>query len=1178
MKRLLSLLVLFVPGLWAQTFYGRIAGTISDSTGGMIPRAAITVKSLDTNIERKVNSDNSGTYDAPLLSAGTYQVTVTAAGMQSEVRRGIRLEVNQTVTIDFTLPVASSVTAVEVVGDLPLLQAETSGVGATLETRTVENFPLIQRDIMGLVRALPGVIAAGGVGDARGGRNVFDSTFSVAGGRNSTNEVLLDGAANTVGDFNGVAIIPPQDSVQEFRIETSSYSAEFGRTGGGTVNVTTKAGTNTYHGSAYYYHQNDALNANSFTNNRFGTARQHLRRHQYGYSAGGPVQLLPIGSRKLYDGKNKTFFFASFEGRRESDPLANVTSIPTALELQGDFSQTKFIGANGGQLITIFNPFSTHLLNGINTRDPFPGNVIPANLLNPIAVAVLKLYPSPNRMGSSVTGRQNYQYSGQKTYARDLQSYRVDQFIGSKQRLFLRYSQQEGNDKSPAGLVNFTNPLTLDDTFQNIALDDTLQVSTHLSNVFRYSFARFHAKQLPVAGTGYDPTTLGLPSYIAGASNLPIFPNFNFGGDYANYSGTNIGSYAYNNQPRDTQGIQDQMVLVHGRQNIKMGAEYRLYRFYPFQVFSPTGTYSFGQSFTQQNPLDSATASQGFGLASFLLGTGNFTFEHAEPLSTYHHYAGAFVQDDWKIRPTLTINLGLRWETETGTAESHDRLTYFDPNAANPLSAANAGPRGAVVFTGHGNPRSIRATNFKNFEPRVGMAWRFAPKFVARAAYGIYFLPVSLEPGLVTTPFGYTISADTLNADYTPKTTLSNPFPGGIPKPNTSKPVLDGSYRLGSNVNTVLRDQPPPYMQEWNVAVERQFSGNTVLSATYYGSRGVHLPIPSMELNQIDPKNLAQGGNYLTGLVQNPFAGFFTSGLLARPTIPREQLLKPYPQFANPNSADAFGGSLLYSRPPVGDSIYHATTIKVERRFSQGFSLTAHYTLSKLLDTGGTGNGAAFTDPSALRDTYNIRLERSLSSFDVTHRAIVTYGYDLPFGRGKKYLNQGGVLDRVVGGWSLFSFHTFQNGLPVAIGGPDLSRIAGASPSRASIVAGIDPSYPASTENANARAYNPQCGCTLPWINPAAFTTTPQFVIPNGPRFLPNVRSGFVRNWDMTANKAFAIRDRLKFTLTAQFFNLLNQVTFAGPGVTTVNSANFGSAGGVSSNTRVIEVGGKIVF
>ena len=621
------------------------------------------------------------------------------------------------------------------------------------------------------------------------------------------------------------------------------------------------------------------------------------------------------------------------------------------------------------------------------------------------------------------------------------------------------------------------------------------------------------------------------------------------------------------------------MVLVHGRQNIKFGAEYRLYRFYPFQVFSPTGSFSFGQSFTQQDPLAGSTPSQGFGLASLLLGTGSFSYEHAEPLTTFHHYVGAFFQDDWKVTSTLTLNLGARWETETGTGEAHDRLSYFDPKAPNPLSVAGVGPGGALVFTGHGNPRSIRATNWHDFEPRIGFAWHPFEKWVMRGGYGIYFLPIGLEPGLVTTPFGYTVSANTLSDNYTPAATLSNPFPDGIPKPATANPVGNGTYRLGSNANIVLRDQAAPYIQEWNYAIEHRLSASSVINVTYVGSRGVHLPIPSEELNQINPAYLANGGSYLTELVPNPYSAYFTTGLLARKTVPREQLLKPFPQFANPGStADAFGGSLNYSRPTVGDSIYHAATIGFQRRFARGLGVSAHYTWSKLLDTGGTGNGAAFTDPSALRDIYNPRLERSLSSFDVPHRFILSYSCDLPFGKGRRYGSHGRWLDTLAGGWSLFGFHTLQSGLPVAVGGPDLSRIAGASPSRASVVAGIDPAYPQAQSIANARAYDPVCNCTKPWFNPAAFTTTPQFAIPNGPRFLPGIRSGFQRGWDLTATKSIPVTERIKLGIQAQFFNLLNNVVFAGPSVTTVNSANFGSATGVSSDPRRIEVGGKITF
>ena len=1160
------LVILLASFACAQTFNARITGTVTDATGSPVPSTTVTVHQIETDLTKTTKTGNSGVYDIPLLLPGTYEVKVEAAGLESKVRREVKLEVNETVTVDFNLKVAAVATVVDVTAEVPMLQTESSGVGSTLETRLVEDYPLIERDVMSLVRAIPGIIANPTVGQAKGSRNVFDSEFSVAGGRSSMNEVLLDGSANTIGDFNGVVVVPPQDSVQEFRVETSSYSAEFGRSGGGTVNIVTKAGTNQYNGTAYYYHQNDAFNANSFTNNRNGIPRPFLRRHQYGYSLGGPVWI-----PKLYNGKSKTFFFSSFEGRRESNPIDQLTSVPTAAQVAGDFSHT-FVLVNGQpQLIQIFNPDTSTVTNGVRSRQPFNNNMIPKSSLNSIALAALAYYPAPNLPGSSVTGLFNYRYHATRRYSHDVISNRVDQYIGSSHRIFFRFNVQENLDKSPTTIVRFVDSDSTWDHFKNFGLDDTWQLTTHLNNVFRYSYTRFRANLISNT-LGFDPTTLGLPNYFRDSANILFFPNFSITGPFPSLGGT-----AYNNQPRDTQGFQDNVVYIHGRHNLKTGAEYRLLRFYPFQVFNPTGGFSFSSNYTQSDQLGATSPTQGYGLASLLLGFGGFSFEHVEPLSAYHHYVGAYVQDDWKVNSRLTLNLGLRWEIETGTGESHNRLSYFDPNATNP-----AGGRGALLFTGGGNPGTLRATNWLNFGPRVGFAYRPFDKWVLRGGYGIFYLPIGLEPTLTTTPFNYTLTADNLNPDYTPKVTLSNPFPAGLPKPNSANPVNNGSYQLGTNANIVLRDQPPEYMQEWNFAMSRQLARTTVITLTYNGSRGVHLPIPSLELNQISAGYLAQGGSFLTQLVANPYVGKISSGLLSLANIPREQLLKPFPTFANPSTANAFGGSLNYSRPPVGDSIYHAVTVQFERRFTRGLSVDAHYTFSKLIDVGGVGNGAAFTDPSALRDIYNTRLERSLGSFDVPHRLVVIYALDLPFGRGKMFGKTlfGGPKwsERIVGGWQLTGVHTLQSGFPVNIGGTDLSRLAGASPSRASVVAGQVDRYSYDTEIANARAYNPACGCTLPWFNTAAFTSTPQFVIPNGPRFLPDVRQGFIRNWDLTLSKRVAIRERLALRLQAQFYNILNQVTFAGPSAITVGGANFGSAGGVSSRERFIELGAKLSF
>jgi hypothetical protein len=299
--------------------------------------------------------------------------------------------------------------------------------------------------------------------------------------------------------------------------------------------------------------------------------------------------------------------------------------------------------------------------------------------------------------------------------------------------------------------------------------------------------------------------------------------------------------------------------------------------------------------------------------------------------------------------------------------------------------------------------------------------------------------------------------------------------------------------------------------------------------------------------------------------------------MFSGPTVPRGQLLKPFPQFASNTNANYYGTSLAFSRPPIGDSIYHAVTFKLEKRFSKGLSISGFYTISKLIDIGGVGNGAAFTDASGIRDIYNVRLERSVSAWDVPQRLVLNYHYELPFGHGKPFLNHSGLLDRIVGGWEFLSVHTFESGRPVVVGGPDLSRLASTGPSRASVVAGQDARINLGTAEANARDYNPVCQCTGYWFNKAAFTTTPEFVVPNGPRFLPNVRQDHIRNWDMTVNKRLKIYERSEFVLVGHFYNLLNSAYFGGPDAS-VTSATFGRNAGVINAPRRIEVGAKITF
>jgi hypothetical protein len=811
---------------------------------------------------------------------------------------------------------------------------------------------------------------------------------------------------------------------------------------------------------------------------------------------------------------------------------------------------------------------------GARTRDQFPANAIPASRHNPIARNVLGLLPQPNLPGDPVTGRRNYFFNGRNRYTRDVFSARGDHFFDERHRVFVRVNWQENLQQVPNSPIRLPDSGTVYDAFRNVGLDDTWQISPRWTNVFRASFARFLANQLPRGPFPFDPSSLGLPDYYRDNANIPILPNFSFGF-------VDVGGRAYNYQPRDTPGVQNQLVRSAGRHNTRLGVEYRVYKFYPFQVFNPTGSFSFGSNFTQQDHLAAAQPGQGLGLASMLLGAGSFGFEKVEPLTAYNRYWGAYVQNDWRVSSRLTLNLGLRWDTESGATEAHDRLSYFDPEANLNLPG---GYRGAMYFTGNGRPRSIRAANYRNFQPRAGFAYRISGKSVTRGGYGIFFLPVATETGIVTTPFNYSLAADVLNADFTPRNTLSNPFPQGLRPPSSANRIEDGTYLLGAfpGSGTVLRNQKPGYIQQWNYAISRQVSRSGIFDLTYFGSRGVHLPIPSLQLNQIDPANLAQGRAWLEQNVDNPFFGRFTSGVLSTRQVPRLHLLKPYPQYAGAGTglAAAFAGALLYNRPPVGDSIYHAVTIKYERRFDAGLSVNAHYTISKLIDIGGVGNGNAFNDPSALRDIYNPRLERAVSVWDVPRRLILTYSYELPFGKGRKFAPRAGLANHVLGGWEVFAFHTYESGRPVVVGGPDLSRLAGASPSRA-FVTGADPRLDYQQATANARDFDPRCSCSKPWLNTGAFVTNaaqiPQYVIPNGPRTLPSLRQDWTRNVDAVVTKRLAVHERVNMLLDFRAFNLFNSVWFGGPNGT-VTSNTFGSVTSVNSGPRRLEFGAKITF
>lgn len=1182
------LIIFIVAPLGAQTFTATVSGIVTDPHGAAVPGATVTVMSVATGVSKTATTDTNGSYTVPLLQPKEYTVSAEAAGFQKVQRTGIRLEINQTAEVNLQLAVSGMTETVEVSGISPLLVTQQSSIDQTIEQKFIEDLPLADQDIFQFVQLAPGVVSGNPnnpspIGDI-GNRNFFDSNFSVNGGKGSTNDVLLDGVSDVIGDFNGVGTVPPVGSIQEFKVQSGAYSAEFGRSGGGNINIITRSGGSKYHGTVYEYLQNSELNANGWQRNRNLTPRISNRRNHFGASFSGPVWI-----PKIYNGKQKTFFYFDYEGRRNRDPFDSRYSVPTDKQRLGDFSET--IGRNG--LIKIYNPWTTRpdpANPDRSIRDQFPGNKIDCAALNvttnkpfcdPVALAALKFYPNPNRPADDGTGANNYVASGNNRLDKNLYSIRLDHNISQRQSVFARYTRERREDEQVNPFNNVASSgRVIVDKFTNVAINHTISLTPSLINNARYGYTRAHANQIPF-GTGFDPTSLGLPGYIKANAAILQFPTFAIGG---NASKSALGSRGYNNQPRDTTTIADGVIKIWGQHTIKPGVEFRLIRFFPFQVFDTTGDFSFDSGFTQRDP-DSGNNSEGAGFASFLLGaiapkslinSGNAGafFEYGTPVTIFHKYIAGYLQDDWRVSSRLTLNLGLRWDLETGTQETQGRLTTFDFNAPSPL--AGKVPRysdlkGLLRFTNPGEAEWV--ADKKRFAPRIGLAYKIGEKTTVRAGYGIFYLPISLE-NLGSVGFNYLVDNQTDNR--VPSVLLSNPFPSGIP------PIIgksQGSLSLiGQGITAVAGKITSSYNQLWNLAFQRQIGRNWLAEIAYVGSHGVHLPINSYNLNQLDPRFQALGNKALNGPEINPFRSIITDPLspLSKEKVPLSQLLKPFPQYT----------AVFKSRPlvNVGTSSYNALQLKLQKRFSNGLALLTHYTWSKEMDTGGIGSGIAFADSTAIQNIYNIADERSLSTQDVPHRFVFTTTYELPIGRGKMLASDlPRALNALVGGWQINAVYTRQSGTPLTVSANNrFIADFGLGRMRASILPNADPHVGLSTARDNIRSGGV-------WFNTAAFYNpnppqpdnspdiTKLYVLGNTSRTLGSVRRDGYHNLDFSLFKGFHVTEQVGIQFRLESFNVFNSVVFGTPN-TNVDDSQFGKITTQANTPRKVQVALRINF
>jgi hypothetical protein len=1232
----------------SQQITATLTGTITDPNGAVVPGAVVTATSVDTGQSKTVTTGDEGNYTIPFLQPGTYNVVIAKTGFANSTRENIRLEIAQTASIDVTLGVtAESVDVTIESNETPLLQTETSNLETTIEEKLVEDLPSVERNIFSFVNLVPGTIdtnaALGNPGSqigSSGNRNFFDSNFAVNGGRASTNDNLLDGVTNTIGDFNGVAISPPQDAVREFKVISGVAPAEYGRTGGGIVTVSSKAGTQKYHGALYEYFQDGNLNANGFFNNRRSVPRVNSSsKHQFGGAIGGPLSFFNFGEndggvfKKIAD----TFFFANYEGRREKNPFTRVTTVPTARMRTGDFGElltgavrTGVTNADGSPALfgQLYNPFSLLTSTGTTTRRQAFANNNLSNLpvctaainrvnnacLDPVALAVLQYIPLPNRTGLI----NNYAFADNIDFTRDIASGRIDHTVSEKQNFFVRFSYEKRRNAPPSFLETIASNVTVQkDTFSNGTFNHVYSLRDNLINNFRYGYTRAHATQA-ANSLGFDPTTLGLPSYLRDAASALIFPTFTIGGGDVNSTiaagelATGLIGGAGNNQPRDTHSVGDSMTYITGAHTFRFGGEYRLYRFYPFQFNTPTGSFSFSRAATAGPIVTPSTAntpveSTGSSLASFLLGIpSGITREVQVPITVYHHYGAGFVQDDWKIFRNLTLNLGLRWDFETGTASPQRLVTNFDFDAASPIQSAvqnrlNAITLDASVNTLNGsNIRNLtgvldfpegsqQETDYKRFAPRLGFAYSINSKTTLRGGFGMFYLPISLEgaSALGTSFIDSQLQTVLTTSQVTSSTVfLSNPFPNGV-RPATGN-SLGNLTSLGQNITNIVEPRPETaYNMQYNLVLQRELARNLVLDIAYVGSRGRNLPSRNIELNQLSPDvlNFARAevaagratsvNAFLAQQVPNPFSTLGTTFPTFAPaltgnTIARAQLLRRFPQYQ----------SVSQLSPNIGRSDYNALQINLQKRFSNGFSLLSNYVWSKLLDTGGVGNGARFTDPTNAEDVFNFDEEYSYSTLDVPHRFTASFTYELPFGKGKRFgSNFGGLTNLLFGGFQISGTAVYQVGAPVTItnsvGFTGNGGLTGVNNSqiRPNRISGIDPT-PGSFGNRVREG--------LSVFDPAAFSLTPaeiaSYQFGNAARTYNDIRRDNYKNVDLSIIKNFAFAEgKQRVQLRAEFLNAFNMVVFGTP-VLTSGSTTFGTVTTQGNRPRIIQLVGRYTF
>ena len=1140
----LGLLTTFSLHSYGQSIFGSLRGLVADSTGAALTGAKVTMIDESTNLSRAGVTNTVGEFSFASVNPATYTLVAEAQGFKKFERKGVIVATQQTVTLDVKMEVGNVTESIMVTEEVPLLETSNANQAQVIDRQKLIDLPNLGRNPFMMSRLAPTVQQVGNPAYNRMQDQSGSSQISINGGPNRGNNYSLDGIPIT--DFsNRAIIIPSLESVEEVKVQISNYDAEVGRTGGGMFNTYLKSGSNSFHGSLFgYMRQTDWL-ANTFFNNRSGTPITDQPFRNYGGSVGGPV-VIP----KVYNGRNKTFFWVGFEGYRDTQAASRRTYTPTALEREGNFSQSM---NSAGAPLVIYDPFN---LAPDGSRLPFAGNIIPTSRIDTVGRNIAATYVNPTSTGRFY-GDPNVSPASPLPSKADQLFGKVDQQLWSWWRVslsYLRYNSMEPGE-NPFGNISSPDQWWLRRYVDSTQLNNTISINPTTVLAVRYGFNRF-----PNIGTqtsqGFNVAGLGFNNAFVRDIPSQTFPNVTMQTAYS------LGTNNNFNYVHHSKNFGAQISKFLGKHSLKAGYDYRKLNDDGVDFGNSSGAFTFDNRFTRASA-NSATSASGADLADMLLGapagaTGFIPTKLYESV-TYNSW---YVHDDWRISAKLTLNLGIRWERETGLRESNNNLiTGFDANAQNPIGAQAGYPVTGVFRYAGINGQSVTTgnPNLNKFSPRLGFAYQLNEKTVIRGGYGIYWSP-NFALGSPYNSEGVTATTQpsvSNDANRTPAIQLSNPFPNGLDRPvgNTLGPLTG----IGKAMTIFDPNAKSPRVQQYSLDVQRQLKGGFVVNVGYTGSRSSNMTWTAATLNvdQLDPSFFSRGATALTAAVPNPFFGKGGTGTIGGATVAANQLLRPYPQFASVN----------FTNTDRNRAQYDSAVVRVQKAFSQGYTLVSSYTWSKNFDMLGGGAGNNLNAGNAgPQDVYSLAGEWGVSYLHSPHRWTNAITYELPFGKGKAFGNSVNyATNMLIGGWSFNAVSTMQTGYPLQIYmNNNINSVFGNARTRPNAT-GISPEVSGSF------------GQRLDgWINKAAFADAPIATFGNVSRTISMRGPGQV-NWDISVFKTFQIYESFKAQFRAEALNAMNTPLFRGPN-TALGNAQFGQITSQGNFPRMLQLGLRLYF